>query len=514
MCNKSIAGKGNIFNFVLGLRTAMVAVLPDFSIVMYFMTARVKVGSRLSLSARIKVVGGGNMLDYSYLQRLLRGLATMLPSLLCYFLTSVSALAGNDGLIAGSEPPSVDVFVLSSNLQDDSLSVQERHDTASFSIYYRVAVSKIDRWYHGNAASLDSAAAGLRKVVRSRNLRIHKVVIFGAASPEGPKGLNAVLARDRAESVKTFLKGIEPRLTDDDFIVVSRGEDWEGATRIVESLESESGESTVSDIFKSNQNPEEKKSLMKRLDGGRAWRRLIDSYYPSLRRSDVHVLYGTVSPIDLIHGPVHQIEVPYSQTLAPMSFVPEPVEPEGQDRKFYTVALKTNLLYDLVTAVNFEVEFPIGKRFSVMVEDVCPWWKWGPNDKKYCFQVWSIGVEPRWWFRRNDRRDYLTGHFAGIYGFSGKYDLQWDKRPDYQGEFWSAGLTYGYAMPICKWMNMEFSISAGFLRADYRHYQPDPGYNHLYRDRYKVGTTSWFGPTKAKVSLVIPLGKDSHRSKK
>lgn len=59
MCNKSIAGKGNIFNFVSGLRTAMVAVLPDFSIVMYFMTARVKVGSRLSLSARIKVVGGG-----------------------------------------------------------------------------------------------------------------------------------------------------------------------------------------------------------------------------------------------------------------------------------------------------------------------------------------------------------------------------------------------------------------------------------------------------------------------
>ena len=61
---------------------------------------------------------------------------------------------------------------------------------------------------------------------------------------------------------------------------------------------------------------------------------------------------------------------------------------------------------------------------------------------------------------------------------------------------------------------MEFSVSAGFLRTDYRHYQPDPGYEHLFRDKYNVGTVSWFGPTKLKVSLVIPIGKDSHKVNK
>ena len=60
-------------------------------------------------------------------------------------------------------------------------------------------------------------------------------------------------------------------------------------------------------------------------------------------------------------------------------------------------------------------------------------------------------------------------------------------------------------------MNMEISISAGFLRSDYRHYQPDPNYEHLYSDKYKTGVFSWFGPTKAKISLVIPIGKDSHK---
>ena len=57
---------------------------------------------------------------------------------------------------------------------------------------------------------------------------------------------------------------------------------------------------------------------------------------------------------------------------------------------------------------------------------------------------------------------------------------------------------------------MEFSVSAGYISSDYRHYQPDDGYDHLYRDKFKVGRMSWSGPTKLKVSLVLPLWKDSH----
>lgn len=188
--------------------------------------------------------------------------------------------------------------------------------------------------------------------------------------------------------------------------------------------------------------------------------------------------------------------------------------PSSRKRRYWYPALKTNLLYDAVSALNGEIEFPIGKKFSLVVEDVFPWWKWGTNDKKYCFQLWTMGVEPRWWFRRNDRKDWLSGHFAGAYAMSGKYDLQWKTSPCYQGEYWSAGLSYGYALPLCKWLNMEFSLSVGYIRSDYRHYQPDEDYEHLYRDKFKVGTVSFFGPTKAKVSLVLPIGKDSHNIRK
>ena len=159
---------------------------------------------------------------------------------------------------------------------------------------------------------------------------------------------------------------------------------------------------------------------MKRLQGGNIWRRLISDYYPSLRRTDIHVLYSTVRPIGPVECELPEVtlEVPYSVNIAPPTVLPEVEfpEPEPPKERFYTVAAKTNLLYDAVTALNAEVEFPVGKNFSVMVEDVFPWWNWGPNGKKYCFQIWSMGIEPRWWFARDDRRDYLTGHFAGVYG--------------------------------------------------------------------------------------------------
>ena len=452
------------------------------------------------------------MLNYNKLHCTSNGMAVWLCVLIGCFLSILTVAA--EALPSDSGFTSMRTVVLSK-----SSSVQEdRHDTTSFSVYYRSAVSKIERGFRNNAATLKAATEGLRSIVYNGNLRIYKVYIIGAASPEGRPELNARLARDRAEGVKAFLKSVEPRLTDADFVVISRGEDWEGATKIAASYDTETGSSTVSDIFKDSQNSEAKKLMMKRLQGGNVWRRLISDYYPSLRRTDIHVLYSTVRPIGPVECELPEVtpEVPYSVNIAPPTVLPEVEfpEPEPPKERFYTVAAKTNLLYDAVTALNAEVEFPVGKNFSVMVEDVFPWWNWGPNGKKYCFQIWSMGIEPRWWFARDDRRDYLTGHFAGVYGMSGKYDLQWDTKLCYQGEFWSAGLTYGYALPVSRWMNMEFSVSAGFLRTDYRHYQPDPGYEHLFRDKYNVGTVSWFGPTKLKVSLVIPIGKDSHKVNK
>ena len=161
-------------------------------------------------------------------------------------------------------------------------------------------------------------------------------------------------------------------------------------------------------------------------------------------------------------------------------------------------AVKTNLLYDLVTALNVDVEFPVADRYSILVEDVFPWWTTG---NKY--------AEARFWFKPWEERgtQKLRGWFVGAYGMSARYDFQYDTAINYQGKYWSAGVSGGYSAPIGrkKKLRLEISTAVGFMQIDYRHYQPTDDYLKLIRDPYNVGTVSYFGPTKLKVSLVIPI---------
>lgn len=188
------------------------------------------------------------------------------------------------------------------------------------------------------------------------------------------------------------------------------------------------------------------------------------------------------------------------------------VFPATKPAKRMIAAVKTNLLYDAVTALNVEVEVPLGRNFSIMAEDVFPWWETG---NKYCFQMWEMGLEARYWFKGWDPKgtEKLRGFFAGVYGMSSKYDFQFDRDINLQGEYWSAGISAGYCMPIGrrKRVNLEFSVAAGPMHTVFRHYQPTQSYDKLIRDPYNAGigyqTGKWFYfyPTKAKVSLVVPI---------
>ena len=486
--------------------------------------------------------GGGNVLNYNKLHSASNGLAIWLCAFVGCFLSIAAAAAkaspsesvtaevaegsplGSVPAAAADDSPSGSgvtsmravVIAKSSSTPDD------RHDTTSFSVYYRSAVSRIERGFRNNAASLDAASEGLRSVVHNNNLRIFKVYIIGAASPEGRPGLNARLARDRAEGVKAFLKGIEPRLTDSDFVVISRGEDWDGATKIAELYDKENEGDAVAGIFKSSQDSEAKKRLMKSIHGGDAWRRLISDYYPALRRTDIHVLYSIVQPIAPVKSemPGMTLEVPYSYNIAPRTVLPEVGLPDPVEERFYFVAVKTNLLYDAAIALNFAVEFPLGDRFSLQYEQVFPWWNAGPHGNKYSMQVLSFGVETRWWFAPRTpggasgtnskdavrQRSRLLGHFLGLYAHSGKFDIQAGRKFGcYQNYFKGAGLSYGYSLPLGRNANMEFAISLGYMAIDYQHYIPSEDWSVLLKDNGKAGTKHYFGPTKAKVSVVFPI---------
>jgi hypothetical protein len=98
-----------------------------------------------------------------------------------------------------------------------------------------------------------------------------------------------------------------------------------------------------------------------------------------------------------------------------------------------------------------------------------------------------------------------------VYAESGKWDFELGRKICHQGEHWSAGLSYGFSMPVSKRLNLEFSLSVGYASIAYRKFAPSNDYEILWRDPVKHGRWNYFGPTKAQISLVIPITVQTKR---
>jgi hypothetical protein len=168
-------------------------------------------------------------------------------------------------------------------------------------------------------------------------------------------------------------------------------------------------------------------------------------------------------------------------------------------------ALKTNVLFDVVTAFNGELEIPFGRdnRWSIMAEYWCPWMVWSNNSR--AIELQTAGLELRYWFERDrSQKKVLTGWFGGIYYANGKYDFEWNSKGD-QGEFNSVGATIGYSWSIHRRWNLELSGSIGHLWGPRRHYEATDNGDYLLW-QYTTNST-YTGPTKLKVSFVWLLGQ-------
>lgn len=375
-----------------------------------------------------------------------------------------------------------------------------RNDT--YSLYYYRDRIDLQEDYLDNALQMFR----IREFLNSSS-RIDSIVIYAYASPEGSPKRNKWLSERRAEVAKDYVLSQLPNdsvLLPDNVILRPMGENWDGLYEELESNYHKPNRDKVLRIMRANVPTETKKWRLQNLDNGYTYKWIIRHHMPALRVATWICVYAPYEALHLDTVPETMAKMEELPLLDSTALLPVDLASTFH-RKSTFVALKTNLLYDAVTALNVELEVPIGKRFSVMVEDVFPWWSFGPNGNKYCLQMWTMSIEPRWWFYRKGMSDRLQGHFIAPYVMSGKYDLQWNTSICYRGYGWSAGLTYGYSMPLCKWLNMEFSMSIGYLNASYQHYQPSPDYEHLFKDPDNAGRLTYIGPTKLKVSLVVPI---------
>ena len=374
-----------------------------------------------------------------------------------------------------------------------------------YALYYYCDRIDLQEDYLDNALQM----ARIRDIL-ARSPRIDSIAIYAYASPEGAPHRNDWLARRRAEVARDFILANLPNdsvLLPQNIILHPMGENWEGLYEELDANYHLMNRDRVMKIMRADIPTETKKWRLKQLDNGFTYNWIIRHHMPALRVATWLCVYQPIPEFVADTMPDISVEMPTLPELEPL-----PVT-EVSRKKKTILALKTNLLYDALSLVNYSIEVPIGERFSALWYHQFPWWTWGQADNQYCIRFLSIGGEGRWWFKpmprpqmgKSVQRDKLMGHFVGVYAESGKWDFEWGRDICHQGEHWSVGLSYGYSMPLGRRLNMEFSLSLGYASIAYRGYTPSENYEILWRDPAKQGRWHYFGPTKVQVSLVYPI---------
>lgn len=176
---------------------------------------------------------------------------------------------------------------------------------------------------------------------------------------------------------------------------------------------------------------------------------------------------------------------------------------------FKNLAIKTNLLGAPLSEINVGVERYFANRWSVAIQGYFPRWH-NMQDLTKSLDANLVDVEGRYWLRSwkkeegKPERAPLSGHFVGVYGMGGLVDFAL-RGKGYQATAFSTGITYGYSLPVTWRLHFEFSVSAGFITADYTRFLVTD--DKLSTFGTHSGRTTWLGPTKGSISLVYVIGK-------
>ena len=390
----------------------------------------------------------------------------------------------------------ISAFVLLSNVLVCSTAKAQPKERREFAIHYRFDRIDVDSSYMDNAATIDTIRFCL-----THSVHIDSITVYAWASPEGGYPHNKWLSEKRAAAAKELLLALAAdttKLNAGKIKISPLAENWEGLLELVEQNYRRPNRERLLRILRAEGIGEEtRKWRIRNLDDGYTWNYLKRHYMKQLRSATwvcVWTSVGAIAPLPELRDSLRAPQIGLGRT----------VEAVGGPVSEFSFSVKTNLLADLVTAVNLGVEVPLGEDFSVNAHFTFPWWTAGPYGNKYALQLLDAEGELRWWFAKGEER--FEGHYLALQGSGGKFDLQWGRDIGcYQCYNWGVGLSYGYAMSLGKHLNMEFALTLGYLAIDYQHYVPSPDWSVLLRDNSKVGTLHYFGPTGLKVSLVYPF---------
>lgn len=159
------------------------------------------------------------------------------------------------------------------------------------------------------------------------------------------------------------------------------------------------------------------------------------------------------------------------------------------------MGLKTNVLYNATTTFSLGAEIGLGKKTSLDLSGAYNPWEFSETKR---MKLWMVQPEFRYWFCEK-----FNGHFVGLHAHVGQYNISGINISDnlkdynYQGDFYGAGLSYGYQWILSDRWGIEASLGLGYAHFKYDKY-PCAKCGTL----IKSDTKNYWGPTKAAVSFI------------
>lgn len=420
----------------------------------------------------------------------------------------MALLAGGMAVSARNIPPADSVVV-----EPDSLSLK---------FYFRQGRSLLEPDFRDNASRLDAFKRRLAGLRQDTACRIRAIHVGAYASPEGSPETNNRLSEKRAAHIAGLLRDIAD-FPDSLLHVYPHGVYWQRLAELVEASDMPFRDEVL-DVLRNT--PERvfdsagrivdgRMRRLSMLHGGRAWRYMNEYFFPELRSSGVLVNYEFERLVPVVEKPE-----PEPVAEADTTFRPEPVtevdttsESGASRHRPFHMAVKTNMLYDVLAVPNIGVEFYLGGDWSIGANWMYAWWK---NDRKHWYsRVYGGDIAVRKWLGRKAKEKPLTGHHLGVYGQVLTYDFETGGKGHMAGTpggslfdraNWAAGLEYGYSLPIARKLNIDFTVGVGYMGGKYHEYVPADGHYVWQATKRR----RWFGPTKAEISLVWLLGRENY----
>ena len=387
-------------------------------------------------------------------------------------------------------------------------------DTLGFSVFFRQGHSEVDLDFKDNSINLLDFARTITDLENDPLANVKSIYIEASASPEGASDYNDRLAAKRADNIRKWLVENTP-LYESQIRATSIGVDWDGLRALVAETGWEYRDTVISVIdntpvwvVRKGQVVDSRKKRLMDMDNGKPWEWMLDSIFPVLRQGGAAVkCYVIRVPDPVVYHDTVTVTVNTKDTV----YLGEPEGPREVREPIF--AVRTNLILPLM---NIGVEVPIGNRWSVGADWYYTWaWrKWFKDlNMTNCLQLLGGGLDVRYWFGNRhtpevmNRQNRLWGHAVGAYVYGGYYDFEYDYK-GYQGEFSNIGLDYMYSARLGKryGLRMELSLGIGYIHSKAREYNVYTAGGNAFRTGV-VKNVNWIGPSKATISLVIPINR-------